>query len=154
MDEAHLWYDFHKIQQIMWYKPRLSSLLPGPPTRTTTAGTSSFCITTGGKSSRSDNGSDERHAGYKVKLCNNFSNGACSFGARCVFAHGEAELRCRQWTEHRVCSKSCPHRHYTEDPAAAFKALHAMQGSWGGGERGMPGGRRGANSAVKLASFL
>ncbi|CAA3015083.1 zinc finger CCCH domain-containing 14-like [Olea europaea subsp. europaea] len=30
---------------------------------------------------------------YKTKICENFSNGSCTFGDRCHFAHGEAELR-------------------------------------------------------------
>ena len=140
--EADLWHSF---------KHHASSLLPTPPI---TKGISSFCITA---NSKSDNRSDERHAGYKVKLCNNYPNGSCQFGERCVFAHGEAQLRCRHWTEHRVCPKPCPYRHYTEDPAAACKALRAMPGS--GRERGgeMSGGWHGAHSGavtVTLASFL
>ncbi|KAJ8899970.1 hypothetical protein K2173_024081 [Erythroxylum novogranatense] len=30
---------------------------------------------------------------FKTKLCDNFSKGTCSFGQRCHFAHGAAELR-------------------------------------------------------------
>ncbi|XP_073283640.1 zinc finger CCCH domain-containing protein 14-like [Primulina huaijiensis] len=30
---------------------------------------------------------------FKTKLCDNFSKGSCTFGDRCHFAHGEAELR-------------------------------------------------------------
>ncbi|XP_057542687.1 zinc finger CCCH domain-containing protein 14-like [Amaranthus tricolor] len=30
---------------------------------------------------------------YKTKLCENFSKGSCTFGDKCHFAHGEAELR-------------------------------------------------------------
>lgn len=30
---------------------------------------------------------------YKTKLCDNFSKGSCTFGDRCHFAHGVAELR-------------------------------------------------------------
>ncbi|XP_073306840.1 zinc finger CCCH domain-containing protein 52-like [Primulina huaijiensis] len=30
---------------------------------------------------------------YKTKLCENFSKGSCTFGDRCHFAHGAAELR-------------------------------------------------------------
>lgn len=30
---------------------------------------------------------------FKTKLCENFSKGSCSFGDRCHFAHGAAELR-------------------------------------------------------------
>ncbi|KAG8646844.1 hypothetical protein MANES_09G034900v8 [Manihot esculenta] len=35
------------------------------------------------------------HAGsnFKTKICENFSKGSCSFGQRCHFAHGAAELR-------------------------------------------------------------
>ncbi|OMO55159.1 Zinc finger, CCCH-type [Corchorus olitorius] len=30
---------------------------------------------------------------YKTKLCDNFTKGSCTFGERCHFAHGAAELR-------------------------------------------------------------
>lgn len=30
---------------------------------------------------------------FKTKLCENFSKGSCTFGDKCHFAHGEAELR-------------------------------------------------------------
>ncbi|CAN6586545.1 unnamed protein product [Malus baccata var. baccata] len=30
---------------------------------------------------------------YKTKLCDNFTKGTCTFGERCHFAHGAAELR-------------------------------------------------------------
>ncbi|XP_047970370.1 zinc finger CCCH domain-containing protein 36-like [Salvia hispanica] len=30
---------------------------------------------------------------FKTKLCENFTKGSCTFGERCHFAHGEAELR-------------------------------------------------------------
>lgn len=30
---------------------------------------------------------------YKTKLCDNFAKGTCTFGGRCHFAHGAAELR-------------------------------------------------------------
>lgn len=30
---------------------------------------------------------------YKTKLCENFVKGSCTFGDRCLFAHGDAELR-------------------------------------------------------------
>ncbi|CAI0402843.1 unnamed protein product [Linum tenue] len=40
--------------------------------------------------------SGEKHhpgSNYKTKICDNFNKGACSFGQRCNFAHGAAELR-------------------------------------------------------------
>ena len=30
---------------------------------------------------------------FKTKICENFNKGTCTFGARCHFAHGAAELR-------------------------------------------------------------
>lgn len=75
----------------------------------------------------------ERYAGYKVKLCKNLRR--CHFDrrGRCVFAHGDAELRCRQWTLHDPChaackGQRCPYRHDTQDPAAAAKALRSLPG--------------------------
>ncbi|KAJ9184691.1 hypothetical protein P3X46_004393 [Hevea brasiliensis] len=40
-------------------------------------------------------GGGHAHPGsnYKTKICENFSKGSCSFGQRCHFAHGAAELR-------------------------------------------------------------
>lgn len=32
---------------------------------------------------------------YKTKLCEKFKDGTCTYGAKCVFAHGEQELRAR-----------------------------------------------------------
>lgn len=42
-----------------------------------------------------DMGGGRAHPGsnYKTKLCENFSKGSCTFGDRCHFAHGAAELR-------------------------------------------------------------
>ncbi|XP_039007885.1 zinc finger CCCH domain-containing protein 14-like isoform X2 [Hibiscus syriacus] len=39
--------------------------------------------------------SGQGHPGsnYKTKLCDNFAKGSCTFGERCHFAHGAAELR-------------------------------------------------------------
>ncbi|XP_042025225.1 zinc finger CCCH domain-containing protein 14-like [Salvia splendens] len=34
-----------------------------------------------------------RGGNFKTKLCENFGKGSCTFGDRCHFAHGEAELR-------------------------------------------------------------
>ncbi|CAN1278182.1 Zinc finger CCCH domain-containing protein 52 [Linum perenne] len=38
---------------------------------------------------------EKHHPGgnYKTKICDNFTKGTCSFGQRCHFAHGAAELR-------------------------------------------------------------
>ncbi|KAH7554285.1 hypothetical protein JRO89_XS12G0154800 [Xanthoceras sorbifolium] len=33
------------------------------------------------------------NSNYKTKLCDNFAKGSCTFGERCHFAHGAAELR-------------------------------------------------------------
>ncbi|XP_010524469.1 PREDICTED: zinc finger CCCH domain-containing protein 31-like [Tarenaya hassleriana] len=38
---------------------------------------------------------------FKAKMCKNFAKGACSFGERCHFAHGESELRKRLGTVKR-----------------------------------------------------
>lgn len=39
-------------------------------------------------------GSQQRSASnFKTKLCDNFSKGSCTFGDKCHFAHGAAELR-------------------------------------------------------------
>nr|AMY26636.1 kh domain containing RNA binding protein- nucleic acid binding, RNA binding, zinc ion binding [Linum usitatissimum] len=40
--------------------------------------------------------SGEKHhpgSNYKTKICDNFTKGTCTFGQRCHFAHGAAELR-------------------------------------------------------------
>lgn len=34
-----------------------------------------------------------RQATYKTRMCNNWEAGQCSYGARCMFAHGSSELR-------------------------------------------------------------
>ncbi|XP_038720210.1 zinc finger CCCH domain-containing protein 31 [Tripterygium wilfordii] len=34
-----------------------------------------------------------RGSNYKTKICDNFTKGSCTFGDRCHFAHGAAELR-------------------------------------------------------------
>jgi len=45
---------------------------------------------------RGGGGREERYAGYKVKLCREWTvDKGCPFGVRCKFAHGEDELRCR-----------------------------------------------------------
>jgi hypothetical protein len=80
---------------------------------------------------RNGNVRDERYAGYKVTLCNKFRSGACGFGATCAFAHGEAELRCREWTQHKVCPQArkgrlCKYKHCTEDPSAATRAMRLL----------------------------
>ncbi|CAK7342352.1 unnamed protein product [Dovyalis caffra] len=44
--------------------------------------------TSGGLGSHANPGSN-----YKTKLCDNFAKGSCTFGQRCHFAHGAAEMR-------------------------------------------------------------
>ncbi|CAI0406686.1 unnamed protein product [Linum tenue] len=48
-----------------------------------------------GKPSSGGFSGEKHHPGsnYKTKICDNFNKGACSFGQRCHFAHGAAELR-------------------------------------------------------------
>ena len=38
-------------------------------------------------------GSPANNPNYKCKLCTNWMSGHCPFGKRCVFAHGDDELR-------------------------------------------------------------
>ncbi|KAL1351375.1 hypothetical protein HN51_015291 [Arachis hypogaea] len=45
------------------------------------------------KSNQGAPGSAAPGSNYKTKLCENFSKGSCTFGDRCHFAHGAAELR-------------------------------------------------------------
>ncbi|CAN0879050.1 Zinc finger CCCH domain-containing protein 44 [Linum grandiflorum] len=49
----------------------------------------------GGRGSSGATGGDKQHPGsnYKTKICERFMNGSCSFGERCHFAHGAAEMR-------------------------------------------------------------
>ncbi|KZV53323.1 zinc finger CCCH domain-containing protein 14 [Dorcoceras hygrometricum] len=42
---------------------------------------------------RGSGGAAAAGGNFKTKLCDNFSKGSCTFGDRCHFAHGEAELR-------------------------------------------------------------
>jgi hypothetical protein len=37
--------------------------------------------------------SDDKAARYKTRICRNWLQGECEFGARCIFAHGHAELQ-------------------------------------------------------------
>jgi hypothetical protein len=63
---------------------------------------------------------------YKTELCKNFDEtGICEFGSRCIFAHGEQELRqvpqnpkyktavCRNWKNEGLCQygKRCAFIH-------------------------------------------
>ncbi|XP_073052196.1 zinc finger CCCH domain-containing protein 52-like [Primulina eburnea] len=47
----------------------------------------------GGGFGRGFGGAAAAGGNFKTKLCDNFSKGSCTFGDRCHFAHGEAELR-------------------------------------------------------------
>lgn len=42
---------------------------------------------------RGSGGTTAPMSNYKTKLCDNFTKGSCTFGDRCHFAHGAAELR-------------------------------------------------------------
>ena len=99
-----------------------------------------------------DAGKEERYAGYKVKLCQNWrADLRCPFGKGCTFAHGEQELRCYYWTLHR-CSfgSACSRRHSTEDLVAATKALRALPGP----ERERDGAGVGVGATVTLGEYL
>ncbi|XP_019059757.1 PREDICTED: zinc finger CCCH domain-containing protein 36-like isoform X2 [Tarenaya hassleriana] len=47
----------------------------------------------GGGGGGGSEGKPHPGSNYKTKLCERFSKGNCTFGDRCHFAHGEAELR-------------------------------------------------------------
>jgi len=53
---------------------------------------------------------------YKTSLCDSFSKtGACRFGAKCNFAHGEKELRKAKCAFGKVCNNyNCPFSHEDE----------------------------------------
>ena len=77
----------------------------------------------------------------KTKLCLNFERGACTFGTKCKFAHGEHELRalvkpdrgigassaanmyktrlCHAWTDKGECDRGddCRYAHGEDDGA-------------------------------------
>lgn len=46
-----------------------------------------------GKAPGATGGPAPSGSNYKTKLCDNFAKGSCTFGERCHFAHGAAELR-------------------------------------------------------------
>ncbi|CAG9314900.1 unnamed protein product [Blepharisma stoltei] len=73
---------------------------------------------------------------FKTELCKNWESGMCEFGDRCVFAHGETELRdrndsgkackvkeCKQYIEYGYCisGSQCPyvHKMLSQDTASS-----------------------------------
>ena len=70
-----------------------------------------------------------RFPGYKHKLCKNYSaagyllsRARCQFGEKCMFAHGNHEIRCRDWALYQTCRDKCTYLHETANPAAAVAA--------------------------------
>mmetsp|Transcript_3585 Transcript_3585/g.5746 ORF Transcript_3585/g.5746 Transcript_3585/m.5746 type:complete len:242 (+) Transcript_3585:64-789(+) len=70
-----------------------------------------------------------RFPGYKHKLCKNYSaagyllpRARCQFGEKCMFAHGNHEIRCRDWALYQMCRDKCAYLHETANPAAAVAA--------------------------------
>ena len=64
----------------------------------------------------------DRFEGYKVDMCRNARE--CRFGARCIYAHHEGELRCKFWTRNTChAGDKCSRKHGTANPQVAREAL-------------------------------
>lgn len=44
---------------------------------------------------------------YKTEMCKNWDSGRCEFGDKCVFAHGDVELRNKSQTSSKAQIKGC-----------------------------------------------
>ncbi|OMJ81003.1 hypothetical protein SteCoe_18616 [Stentor coeruleus] len=50
-------------------------------------------------------------AKYKTEICRNWSQGICEFGNKCTFAHGENELRNKDYMTINYRTKKCKQFH-------------------------------------------
>ena len=69
----------------------------------------------------------ERFDGYKVKPCLFHPYRPCWRGNMCVFAHGEEELRCRDWIRGVCDRKNCSKVHKPANPELASRALRKFE---------------------------